>query len=96
MLGRWSRSTKSAFRSHLDEVVRATVEETLSALLDAEADQSQKDRRLELRAEAFNATNTPVFSAPDTYLPDGQGYFGVVSSSANTARQLQLAVKFYF
>lgn len=50
MLGRWSRSTKSAFRSHLDEVVRATVEETLSALLDAEADQSQKDRRLELRA----------------------------------------------
>ena len=55
-----------------------------------------QDRKLEFRAEAFNATNTPVFSAPDNYLPDGPGDFGVVSSTANTARQLQLAVKFYF
>jgi len=54
------------------------------------------DRRLEFRAEAFNATNTPVFSAPDNYLPDGPGFFGVVSSTANTAREMQLAVKFYF
>jgi hypothetical protein len=52
--------------------------------------------RLEFRAEAFNVTNTPVFSAPDNYLPDGPGYFGVVSSTANTARQLQVALKFYF
>jgi hypothetical protein len=53
-------------------------------------------RKLEFRAEAFNATNTPVFAAPDSYLPDGPGYFGVVSSTANTARQLQVALKFYF
>ena len=53
-------------------------------------------RRLELRAEAFNATNTPIMGTPDTYLPDGPGYFGVVSYTANTERQMQLAVKFYF
>jgi Carboxypeptidase regulatory-like domain/TonB dependent receptor len=52
--------------------------------------------RFEFRAEAFNVTNTPVFNAPDNYLPDGPGYFGVVSSTANTARQLQVALKFYF
>jgi hypothetical protein len=33
---------------------------------------------------------------PDTYLPDGPGFFGVVSYTANTARQLQMALKFYF
>ncbi|HEX4022077.1 MAG TPA: TonB-dependent receptor [Acidobacteriaceae bacterium] len=53
-------------------------------------------KRFEFRAEAFNSTNTPVFGAPDNYLPDGPGYFGVVSSTANTARQMQLALKFYF
>jgi hypothetical protein len=53
-------------------------------------------RRFEFRAEAFNATNTPVMGAPDNYLPDGPGYFGVVSYTANTERQLQLALKFNF
>jgi hypothetical protein len=53
-------------------------------------------RRFEFRAEAFNATNTPVMGTPDNYLPDGPGYFGVVSYTANTERQLQLALKFYF
>jgi hypothetical protein len=53
-------------------------------------------KRFEFRAEAFNATNTPVFAAPDTFLPDGPGFFGVVTSTANTARQLQVALKFYF
>jgi hypothetical protein len=53
-------------------------------------------RRFEFRAEAFNATNTPVMGTPDNYLPDGPGYFGVVSHTANTERQLQLALKFYF
>jgi hypothetical protein len=52
--------------------------------------------KFEFRAEAFNATNTPVFAAPDSYLPDGPGFFGVVTSTANTARQLQVALKFYF
>ena len=30
-------------------------------------------KRFEFRAEAFNVTNTPVFSAPDNFLPDGPG-----------------------
>ncbi|HEY6445396.1 MAG TPA: TonB-dependent receptor [Acidobacteriaceae bacterium] len=55
-----------------------------------------ESKRFEFRAEAFNATNTPVFAAPDTFLPDGPGFFGVVTSTANTARQLQVALKFYF
>jgi Carboxypeptidase regulatory-like domain/TonB dependent receptor len=53
-------------------------------------------KRFEFRAEAFNATNTPVFGAPDTFLPDGPGFFGVVTSTANTERQLQVALKFYY
>jgi len=51
-------------------------------------------KRFEFRAEAFNVTNTPVFSIPDSNLQDPN--FGVVSSTANTERQLQLALKFYF
>jgi transposase-like protein len=48
-------------RAHLDEVVRATVEETLNALLDAEADQlcgARKYERTEgarIRARAVTA-----------------------------------------
>lgn len=55
-----------------------------------------ESKRFEFRAEAFNATNTPVMGMPDTNLLDGPGFFGVVSYTANTARQLQLALKFYF
>jgi hypothetical protein len=51
-------------------------------------------RRFEFRAEAFNVTNTPVFAIPDNNLLDPN--FGVVSSTANTERQLQIALKFYF
>jgi hypothetical protein len=53
-----------------------------------------ESKQLEFRAEAFNLTNTPVFGIPDNNITDGN--FGVVSSTANTERQLQLALKFYF
>jgi hypothetical protein len=53
-------------------------------------------KRFEFRAEAFNAFNTPIMGTPDTYLPDGPGYFGVVSYTANRERQLQVGLKFYF
>jgi len=39
-------------------------------------------------------TNTPVFAIPDNGISDPT--FGVVSSTVNTERQLQLALKFYF
>jgi hypothetical protein len=54
------------------------------------------DRRvyLQLRGEAFNITNTPIFAAPDMNF--GSTSFGVISSQANGPRQIQVAMKLYF
>jgi hypothetical protein len=49
-------------RAHLDEVVRATVEETLNALLDAEADQLCGARKYE-RTEGRKDTRAGIRSA---------------------------------
>jgi TonB dependent receptor len=51
--------------------------------------------RLEFRFEMFNATNTPVWAVPVTNF-DNTKNFGVVTSTANIARQLQFALKLYF
>ena len=53
-----------------------------------------ESKKLEFRMEAFNLTNTPVFSPPINDVSDSN--FGHVSSTLNTERQLQLAMKFYF
>jgi hypothetical protein len=50
--------------------------------------------KFELRADSFNLTNTPVFSAPQSTL--GNPNFGIISSQANTPRQIQFALKFMF
>ena len=50
--------------------------------------------QLEFRAEAFNATNTAVFSAPANVI-NGPN-FGVVTSTANSPRQLQVALKLIY
>ena len=50
--------------------------------------------RLEFRAEAFNALNTPVWGTPVVNYSNSN--FGHVTSIANTPRQLQLAMKLYF
>ncbi len=50
--------------------------------------------QLEFRAEAFNATNSVVFAAPANVINGAE--FGVVTSTANTPRQLQVALKFVF
>lgn len=50
--------------------------------------------QLEFRAEAFNATNSVVFAAPGDVI-NGPN-FGVVTSTANTPRQLQVALKLAF
>nr|WP_162539353.1 TonB-dependent receptor [Granulicella sp. WH15] len=50
--------------------------------------------RTELRGEAFNAFNTPQFAGPDTGVSDAT--FGVISSQANSPRQIQIALKIRF
>jgi len=50
--------------------------------------------RLELRGEAFNISNTPAFSGPDTGVSDAN--FGQITSLANSPRQIQIAAKILF
>jgi hypothetical protein len=51
--------------------------------------------KTELRAEAFNVTNTPQFTNPDSNVGDGN--FGRISSTRQySERQLQMAVRFTF
>jgi hypothetical protein len=59
-----------------------------------------ESRRLQFRAEAFNAFNTPQFNNPNSSI----GFSGVarITSAGSptvyqrTSRQIQLAVKLYF
>ncbi len=48
----------------------------------------------EFRAEMFNITNHPTFAAPSTAINSSSG--GQVSSTLNTSRIIQLALKFRF
>ena len=50
--------------------------------------------RLEFRAEAFNLTNTPVFAAPASNI--SYPNFGQISSTINSGRQVQFALKLLF
>jgi hypothetical protein len=49
---------------------------------------------MEFRMEAFNLTNTAVFAAPNKVI--NAPNFGVVTSTSNTPRQLQAALKLTF
>jgi hypothetical protein len=48
----------------------------------------------QFRLEALNATNTPLFYGPNVAF--GSGSFGKITSQANFARQLQMALRFSF
>jgi len=49
---------------------------------------------LEFRAESFNTFNHPHFNGPNSNVGDSN--FGIISSTVNNARELQLALKLYF
>ena len=49
---------------------------------------------LEFRIEARNAFNHPVFGTPDTSVD--YVCSGMITSTSNTPREIQLAVKFNF
>ncbi len=58
-------------------------------------DKVREGMRIEYRAEFINAFNHPHFAAPDTSVNDGT--FGQIFSTTETgARQIQMALKFYF
>jgi hypothetical protein len=50
--------------------------------------------RLEFRAESFNTFNHPHFQGPNANV--GSSDFGIISSTVNSPRELQLALKLYF
>ncbi|HEY6271811.1 MAG TPA: hypothetical protein VIX19_07445 [Terriglobales bacterium] len=66
----------------------------LSVLKEFALSASHENLRLELRLEAENAFNHPVFGTPDTYVGDPN--FGIINYTAVGPRQRQLAMKFYF
>jgi hypothetical protein len=50
--------------------------------------------KVEFRAEFFNLFNSPLFGLPEQV--SGNAAFGVVSTQANTPRQVQLGLKAIF
>ncbi|MCC6539897.1 MAG: TonB-dependent receptor, partial [Bryobacterales bacterium] len=50
--------------------------------------------RAQLRGEFYNLTNTPYFAQPNVTV--GAGTFGRITNVSNSARQMQVALKFYF
>jgi hypothetical protein len=55
---------------------------------------SHKEMQFEVRLEAENALNHPIFGTPDTIVGDPD--FGVINYTAVQPRQCQLALKLYF
>jgi hypothetical protein len=53
-----------------------------------------ESKYLEFQSEFFNFTNHPTFSAPGTRVDRSSG--GHIGSTLNAARQIQMALKFYF
>jgi hypothetical protein len=53
-------------------------------------------RQFEVRAEAFNITNTPAFNLPGSLDYRDARNFASITSMRNTPRQLQIGAKFYW
>jgi hypothetical protein len=57
-------------------------------------DRFREGMKLEYRAEFFNAFNHPRFCGPDTTVLGPQ--FGLVTNTCGPAREVQMALKFYW
>jgi hypothetical protein len=55
---------------------------------------TKEGQRMEFRLEAVNATNTPIFSDPNTTF--GNANFGVINNTKIGARNVQFGFKYYF
>ena len=55
----------------------------------------REDMKLQIRAEMFNATNTPRFAFPNSGWELGGG-FGKVESTTNNFRKMQFGARFQF
>jgi hypothetical protein len=51
---------------------------------------------VELRGEFFNLFNHPTFGYPDLFADGDPRVFGTVSSTLNSGRQVQVALKIHF
>jgi hypothetical protein len=67
---------------------------TLSIFKEFPLSKLREGAKLQFRLEAFNALNHPQFSGPDTQVNGGN--FGVITSTANSPREVQLALKLYW
>jgi hypothetical protein len=67
---------------------------TLSLFKEFSLSMLREGARLQFRIEAFNALNHPQFSGPNTQ--GNGGNFGVITSTANSPREVQLALKLYW
>ena len=72
----------------------STQNANLSLLKEFFMNKLREGAHLEYRAEFFNAFNHPKFCGPDTTLEGGS--FGIVSCTANSPREVQMALKFYW
>jgi Carboxypeptidase regulatory-like domain len=84
----------NAPRSYGDCRSRGQNNATLSLFKDFLLPKLREGARLQFRIEAFNALNHPQFDAPDTHVNGGN--FGVITSTANGPREVQLALKLYW
>jgi Carboxypeptidase regulatory-like domain/TonB dependent receptor len=67
---------------------------SMSLFKDFSLGRVREGMKLQFRAESFNTFNHPHFAGPDSLV--GSPTFGKITSTVNSARQLQLALKLYF
>jgi hypothetical protein len=78
--------------------VRSDWLRNIDAVLVKNLDFSVRDRKIttQFRFEVFNVFNTPQFAAPSSSAAVTAGTFAVVTSTANSPRNLQMGLKFIF